>query len=78
MGRHTNDHPSFLAERRGQAVELKFECDTPDQVRMRFAELVQRGATAIAEPAERDWGHLTGFFADPDGNIHSLFAILPD
>jgi catechol 2,3-dioxygenase-like lactoylglutathione lyase family enzyme len=78
MGQHTHDHPSFQAERRGQAVELNFECDSPEQVRERFAELVRLGAIAIAEPAERDWGHLTGFFADPDGNIHSLFAIIPD
>jgi uncharacterized glyoxalase superfamily protein PhnB len=77
MRRHTHDHPSFRAERRGQAVELNFECASPDQVRVRFAELVRHGATAVAEPAEREWGHLTGFFADPEGNIHSLFAVIP-
>jgi len=77
MGAHTHDHPSFVAPRSGQAVELNFQCDTPDQVRTRFAELVERGAVAIAAPTERDWGHLTGFFADPEGNIHSLFAVLP-
>ena len=32
---------------------------------------------AIAAPTERDWGHLTGFFADPEGNIDSLCAVLP-
>jgi len=76
MGEHTHDHPSFRSPRAGQAVELNFECASPDAVRARFAELVSRGAVAIAEPAERDWGHVTGFFADPEGNIHSLFAVM--
>ena len=73
---HTHDHVSFRESRAGQAVELNFECATPEDVRTRFTELVANGATAIAEPAEQDWGHLTGFFADPEGNIHSLFATI--
>jgi uncharacterized glyoxalase superfamily protein PhnB len=77
MSAHTQHHPSYRAKRRGQAVELNFECGSPDQVRVRFAELVRRGATVVAHPAEREWGHLTGFFADPEGNIHSLFAVIP-
>ena len=76
MGEHTHDHPSFRSVRAGQAVELNFECATPDLVLTRFDELVERGAVAVAEPAERDWGHMTGFFADPEGNIHSLFAVM--
>lgn len=76
MGAHTHDHPSFGESRRGQAVELNFECATPDRVRQRYAEIVAGGAVAIAEPAERDWGHFTAFFADPEGNIHSLFAVI--
>ena len=76
MGAHTRDHVSFREPRGGQAVELNFECATPDDVRARFTELVALGATAIAEPTEQDWGHLTGFFADPEGNIHSLFATI--
>lgn len=76
MGAHTHDHTSFRDARSGQAVELNFECATPGDVRARFADLVDRGVTAIAEPAEQDWGHVTGFFADPEGNIHSLFAVI--
>jgi catechol 2,3-dioxygenase-like lactoylglutathione lyase family enzyme len=76
MGAHTHDHPSFREPRRGQGFELNFECSTPAAVTERFADLVARGATAIAEPAPRDWGHVTGFFADPEGNIHSLFAVV--
>lgn len=40
-----------------------------------YQEIVSKGATSITEPKLMDWGQTTGFFADPDGNIHSLFAI---
>ncbi|MFD0482251.1 VOC family protein [Kineococcus sp. GCM10028916] len=77
MGRHTHDHPSFREPRRGQAVELNFACASPEEVRTRYAEVVARGGVAVAEPVERDWGQIAGFFADPEGNVHSLFADLP-
>ena len=74
---HTDD-PVYLEPRSGQTVELNFICPTPEIVRAKYAELVERGAVSIAEPVEREWGHLAGFFGDPEGNIHSLFAVLPD
>lgn len=77
MGAHTRDHPSFRQSRSGQAFELNFECATEDEVLALFTELVAYGATPIAEPTEQSWGHLTGFFADPEGNIHSLFTTIP-
>ena len=76
MGANTHDHPSFAAPRGAQAFELNFECETVDEVERMFRHLVEHGATSIAEPADMDWGHFTGFFADPEGNIHSLFAVL--
>ena len=75
MADNTNQHPSFIEGRRGQSVELNFECDSPDDVRERFAAFVAQGAVAITEPQSMPWGHTTGFFADPEGNIHSLFAV---
>ena len=77
LGAHTRDHPSFRAPRGGQAVELNFECASAAELPERFAAIVEAGAVAIAEPVRQDWGHLTGFFADPEGNIHPLFAVLP-
>jgi catechol 2,3-dioxygenase-like lactoylglutathione lyase family enzyme len=74
---HTGDH-LYLEPRSGQAVELNFLCPTPEIVRTKFDELVELGAVPIAEPAEREWGHVAGSFADPEGNIHSLFALLPE
>ena len=73
----TND-PVYLEPRSGQTVELNFLCPSPEIVRRKYAELVERGAVPIAEPAERAWGHLAGWFADPEGNIHSIFAVLPE
>lgn len=77
MADNTDQHPSFLEARRGQAFELNFECDSPNAVRERYAEFVAKGAAPITEPRSMSWGHTTGFFADPEGNIHSLFAVNP-
>jgi catechol 2,3-dioxygenase-like lactoylglutathione lyase family enzyme len=72
---HTGD-PVYLEPRSGQTVELNFLCPSPEIVRTRYAELVDRGATSVSEPAEREWGHVAGFFGDPEGNVHSIFAVL--
>ncbi|MFQ5753700.1 MAG: VOC family protein [bacterium] len=40
--------------------------------------MVTKGTTPIQAPATMPWGQKTAFFADPDGNIHELFANLPD
>lgn len=77
MGPNTHDHADYRTPRTGQAFELNFQCASRGEVDARFALLASRGATPVAEPVETDWGHYTGFFADPEGNIHSLFAVLP-
>lgn len=76
MADNTNGHPSFLEERKGQAFEFNFQCDSPEDVHALYKEYVSKGATAIMEPKVKSWGHVTAFFADPDGNIHSLFAVV--
>jgi len=78
MSANTFDHPSYREPRRGQSAELNFECPSPDVVREKYAELVERGAVSIAEPVEKPWGHVAGFFADPEGNIHSIFAVIAE
>lgn len=77
MAGNTNGHYSFLEERKGQAFELNFECDSPEDVYARYDDFVSKGATGITAPKVTSWGHTTGFFADPEGNIHSLFAVNP-
>ncbi len=77
MADNTDAHASFTEERKGQAVELNFECDTPEAVHELYREFIARGATPVTEPRVKDWGHTTAFFADPEGNIHSIFAVNP-
>jgi catechol 2,3-dioxygenase-like lactoylglutathione lyase family enzyme len=56
------------------AFELAFPCNSPADVDSEFQRIVQQGATPIKEPADMPWGQRTAFFADPDGNIHEIFA----
>ena len=77
MGANTSDHPSFSGARGRQAFELNFECADAAEVDRALARMIAHGATVIAAPVTTDWGHYTAFFADPEGNIHSLFAVLP-
>ncbi|MFD1176479.1 VOC family protein [Paenibacillus puldeungensis] len=67
----------IFEERKGQAFELNFECNSPEDVYARYDDFVSKGATGITAPKVTSWGHTTGFFADPEGNIHSLFAVNP-
>lgn len=77
MADNTNDHPSFKEEQKGQAFELNFQCDSPEEVHDMYHQFVSQGAVGITEPKSMSWGHTTGFFADPEGNIHSIFAVNP-
>lgn len=74
MSGNTDGHPSYGTPFTGQAFELNFQCDDPAEVVRRYDEIVAAGATPAGRPALREWGQYTGFFADPEGNIHSLFA----
>lgn len=75
MADNTNGHHSYAEKRTGQAFELNFECDSPEDVYIKYDEFVAKGAAGITAPKVVPWGHTTGFFADPEGNIHSLFAV---
>lgn len=75
MANNTNQHHSYVEKRAGQAVELNFECRSPKEVYELYDQFITKGATPIIAPIIKDWGHTTAFFADPEGNIHSLFAV---
>jgi lactoylglutathione lyase len=70
-------HASYTEARRGHAFELAFPCDSPAEVDRVYAAIVAKNATPIHAPADMPWGQHTAMFADPDGNIHELFADLP-
>lgn len=77
MAPHTNAHPDYRLPRSGQAFELNFQHATEAAVDAHFAHICATGGVAIAPPVRQAWGDYTGFFADPEGNIHSLFAPAP-
>lgn len=39
-----------------------------------FTMIISKGATSIREPQNMPWNQRTALFADPDGNIHEIFA----
>jgi lactoylglutathione lyase len=67
---------AFHEPRSGQCFELAFPLDSADEVDKAYAEIIRKGAVPIQPPATMPWNQRTAFFADPDGNIHELFAEL--
>ena len=76
MAEATGD-ASFGAATTGHAFELAFPCEGPAEVDAAYARLLEQGATGVKAPADMPWGQRTAFFADPDGNVHEIFAELP-
>jgi lactoylglutathione lyase len=70
-------HASYMETRRGHAFELAFPCESPSDVDRAYSDILAKGATPIHEPVDMPWNQRTAMFADPDGNIHELFADLP-
>lgn len=64
----------YKKESFGQTFELAFPCESPKDVDESFNELMAKGATSIHEPQDMPWNQRTALFADPDGNIHEIFA----
>lgn len=58
----------------GQAFELAFPCENPGDVDKSFNKLVKNGAKQVHKPQNMPWNQRTALFADPDGNIHEIFA----
>ncbi|MGF1507731.1 MAG: glyoxalase [Chloroflexi bacterium] len=58
----------------GHAFELAFQYGSRDEVNAAYKGITAKGARAISAPREMPWGQYTGFFADPDGNIHEVYC----
>ncbi|MFW9777385.1 MAG: VOC family protein [Candidatus Heimdallarchaeota archaeon] len=69
-------HQSYSEGRRGQSFELAFILDSPEEVDIVYDDITKKGAIPVKEPENMPWNQRTAFFADPDGNIHELFAHL--
>lgn len=74
MFEQTDGHSSYHTPFRGQALELCFPCDSPEEVAATYERIVLAGATPIKGPSLMTWGHTTAFFADPEGHIHSIYS----
>jgi catechol 2,3-dioxygenase-like lactoylglutathione lyase family enzyme len=70
-------HPSYRETRVGQAFELAFPLDSPEEVDLTYDEIVSKGATPVNGPEMMTWGRRTSFFADPEGNILELYSLKP-
>lgn len=69
-------HESYKQTKQGQSLELAFEVPAPKDVDPEYDKLIHKGATPIKPPNDMPWGQRAAFFADPDGNIHEIFADL--
>lgn len=72
----STDHESYTHPASGQAFELAFPCDTPEDVDRAYEHLLAHGAKPVQAPASMPWGQRTAFFADPEGYIHEIFSEL--
>jgi len=70
------DHPSLKQPRSGQTFELAFPVSEPREVDDLYSRLITGGAGEVQAPMDMPWNQRTAFFADPDGNIHEIFADL--
>ena len=73
VGDSTYDQPHT-----GHAFELAFKCDSEEKVNQAYQDLIDKGAQPIKSTATMPWGQQAGFFADPDDNIHEVFARLSE
>lgn len=72
----TTKHPDYKKARQGQTFELAFLVPSPQEVDSTYQTLIAKGATAVTAPRDMPWKQRAAFFADPDGNIHEIFANL--
>jgi catechol-2,3-dioxygenase len=60
----------------GASVQLAFRV-APDEVDTCYHELVAQEVEIIEAPLDKDFGHRTLFFKDPEGNILEIYADIP-
>lgn len=68
------DQEEYAKKKSGHSFELAFRSDSPEKVDEDYKKLIEKGAKPIKDPTDMPWGQRTAFFADPDGNIHEIFA----
>jgi catechol 2,3-dioxygenase-like lactoylglutathione lyase family enzyme len=70
--------PGWQRPTGGHAEAGAFRCDSPAEVDEVYTELVAAGGSAYKEPWDAFWGMRYAQLKDPDGNVLSLYALLPE
>ena len=70
--------PEWQRPTGGHAEAGGFRCDSPAEVDQVYAELLAAGGRAYKEPWDAFWGMRYAQLEDPDGNLLSLYAVLPE
>lgn len=73
MHDHT-DEATYIDTTTGRTFELAFRVDNPTEVDEMHKQFKKQDIHIIKQPEDMPWGQRTFFFADPDGNIHEIFA----
>jgi len=68
--------PEWTAPVGGHRIAVAFECDSPADVDLVYAELTAAGGEGHRDPWDAFWGHRYAQLQDPDGNVVDLFAPL--
>jgi catechol 2,3-dioxygenase-like lactoylglutathione lyase family enzyme len=70
--------PEWQRPTGGHAEAGAFRCDSPAEVDQVYAELLAAGGSAHKDPWDAFWGMRYAQLKDPDGNLLSLYALLPE
>jgi uncharacterized glyoxalase superfamily protein PhnB len=70
--------PEWKRPTDGHLVGGAFRCETPEEVDLVYAELLEAGGSTHKEPWDAFWGQRYAQVRDPDGTVIDLFAPLPD
>ena len=70
--------PEWQRPTGGHAEAGAFRCGSPAEVDQVYAELLAAGGRAYKEPWDAFWGMRYAQLEDPDGNLLSLYALLPE
>jgi catechol 2,3-dioxygenase-like lactoylglutathione lyase family enzyme len=70
--------PEWQRPTGGHAEAGAFRCDSPAEVDQAYAELLAAGGSPYKEPWDAFWGMRYAQLEDPDGNLLSLYALLPE
>jgi glyoxylase I family protein len=60
----------------GASVQLAFRV-APDEVEACYRELAQNGVPILESVMDKDYGHRTLFFSDPENNVLEVYADIP-